>query len=408
MINSNTPQWISVGQLTHLMKSMVEPLFKDVFVVGEISNFSRPKSGHCYFTLKDADAQLSAVIWKSSMIKMKFQMKDGLEVLCRGRIEIYPPQGKYQLIVSSVEPKGIGGLELAFKQLKEKLAAEGLFQPERKKAIPEKLRSIALITSGTGAAVRDFLNIFHHRSRRTEILLVPVQVQGEGSAEEVASAIEKINRIPIANRPDAVALIRGGGSAEDLWTFNEERVVRAVAASAIPIITGIGHEVDISLVDLAADLHALTPSDAAARLAPEDRGFDKQLDLLQQRIHRAMDRMIENGDRNLKRLKSISVFQNPEIFLIDRRVDACRTIREFLQRSLDHFIEIKEKEIKSIAVRLNALSPLSVLGRGYSLTQKEDGTIIRNSDQVSVGEMISTKLSKGTICSRVEKRGEIK
>lgn len=402
MMNSYVPQWIPVGELTQLLKTVVEHSFKDVYVVGEISNYTQPKSGHCYFTLKDSEAQLSAVIWKSTISKIRFAMKNGLEILCRGRIEIYPPHGKYQLIVSSIEPKGIGALELAFRQLHEKLNAEGLFRPEIKKPLPRSLRTVAVITSGTGAAVRDFLNVLHHRSRRTDLLLVPVQVQGEGSSEEIASAIEKINRISGSARPQALVLIRGGGSAEDLWAFNEERTVRAVAASAIPIITGIGHEIDISLADLAADLHALTPSDAAARLVPEDREYGKQLDRFQLQLHRAMVCIIENGDRILKRLSISPGFQNPINILIERRIDLCQSRKEQVQRSLDHLLEKKENEIKRLAAQLDALSPLSVLGRGYSLTQKENGIIIRDSGQVHSGETIITRLDHGSIRSRVE------
>jgi exodeoxyribonuclease VII large subunit len=263
---------LSVSQLTEQIKSTLGMNFSGVSVRGEISDLTRASSGHCYFSLKDDNAKLSAVVWRSTAQRLKFKLEEGVEVICRGGIDVYPPRGSYQLTVNQIVPVGVGPLQLAFQQLHRKLSAEGLFDPQHKQPLPRFPRRILLVTSPQGAAVRDFLQVLSHRWRLSEVLLIPVRVQGDGSGREIAQAITQGNRLQ--PRPDVIALVRGGGSAEDLWSFNEEVVVRAIFASKIPVVSGVGHEVDVTLADLVADVRALTPTDAAEKVVP------KQSDLL--------------------------------------------------------------------------------------------------------------------------------
>ena len=254
----SSPPVLTVSALTLLIKEVVEGSFPLVWVSGEISNFSRPQSGHCYLTLKDDQAQIRAVIWRGTAATIRCDLHDGLEVICRGHLDLYALRGSYQLVVDELQPKGLGALEQALRRLREKLAAEGLFDRGRKRPFPTFPRRIAVITSPTGAAIRDFLQVLNRRWRGCDVLIVPVRVQGVGSAEEIARAIATVNRL--LSPVDVLVVARGGGSLEDLWAFNEEPVVRAIAASRIPVVSGVGHEIDVTLADLAADLRALTPA----------------------------------------------------------------------------------------------------------------------------------------------------
>ncbi len=243
---------LSVSQLTAEIKDLLESAYPEVWVSGEISNFSRPQSGHCYFTLKDDEAQIRAVMWRMTAARVRFDLEDGLEVVCRGALDVYAPRGSYQLVVQQIEPKGLGALEQALRKLRARLAAEGLFDPGRKRPLPRFPRRIAVVTSPTGAAVRDFLEVLRRRWRGADVLVVPVRVQGEGSAAEIAAAIQMVNRL--ATPVDVLVVARGGGSLEDLWSFNEEIVVRAIHASQVPVVSGVGHEIDVTLADLVADV----------------------------------------------------------------------------------------------------------------------------------------------------------
>ncbi len=393
---------LSVGELTRRLKSVVDDLFANVCVVGEISNLSQPRSGHAYLTLKDENAQLSAAIWRSTTSKLKFDLRNGMQVVCRGRLEVYPPHGKYQLIVTKIEPQGIGALELAFQQLQERLAREGLFDPRRKKAPPKLIRRIGVATSATGAALRDFLNILGRRTKRVDVVIAPTKVQGDGAAQDVVRALRLLNAARDALGLDAIALIRGGGSVEDLWTFNEEAVVRAVAASVLPVATGIGHEIDVSLCDLAADLHALTPSDAAARLVPEDETFVRTLDDWKIRMRRELERRIETANERLRRIESARAFVAPGETLIEKRAQRLAEIETRLSRRIDETLKKAEFRAAEAAAKLEALSPLSTLARGYSLTLRErDGRLLRRAADVAPGETIETRLADGTIRSVV-------
>jgi len=257
---------LSVWELTAQVKNLVEAGFPNVCVMGEMADFSRPRSGHCYFTLKDERAQLRAIVWRGPAGRIRFDLRDGLEVICRGHLEVYAPRGTYQMIVEHIEPKGIGALELAFRQLRDRLAREGLFDPPRKRLLPRFARRVGGVTSPTGAAIRDFLQVLARRWRGVDVLVAPARVQGEGAAEEIAAAIGRLNRL--SRPPDVLVVTRGGGSLEDLWAFNEEIVVRAIHASQIPVVSAVGHEIDVTLSDLVADVRALTPSEAAELVAP--------------------------------------------------------------------------------------------------------------------------------------------
>src|SRR5450755_4628511 len=238
---ANAPQTLSVTQLTARIKDLLEGAFPSVWVAGELSNFSRPQSGHCYFTLKDDQSQIRAVIWRGTASKLKFDLSDGLEVICRGHLDVYGPRGSYQLVVDELQPKGVGALELALRKLREKLAAEGLFDSARKRKLPLFPKRLAFVTSPTGAAVRDFLEVLRRRWRGVDVLIIPVRVQGEGAAAEIVAGIRAANRL--RPPPDVLVIGRGGGSLEDLWAFNEEPVVRAIAASRIPTVSAVGHEI---------------------------------------------------------------------------------------------------------------------------------------------------------------------
>ena len=255
----------SVAELTRAIKQTLEPAFETVWVRGELSNVHSPASGHVYFTLKDAEAQIQAVIWRSLARALRFDLEGGDEVLVGARLTVYPPRGQYQLVVEQIEPVGEGALQKAFEQLKAKLAAEGLFDVERKQPIPQLPRAIGIVTSPTGAAIQDLLNIIARRFPPMRVIVVPVKVQGEGAAAQIAAAIRALNHEQLV---DVMIVGRGGGSLEDLWAFNEEPVVRAIAASRIPVISAVGHETDVTLSDFAADLRALTPSEAAERAVP--------------------------------------------------------------------------------------------------------------------------------------------
>ncbi|MGB7344038.1 MAG: exodeoxyribonuclease VII large subunit, partial [Pirellulaceae bacterium] len=287
---------ISVSDLTLHIKAMVEELFPPLWVAGEISDLVRARSGHVYFTLKDDASQIRAVMWRSSAERLNFDMEDGQAVLCFGNLEVYAPRGTYQLVVRKAQPQGIGALQLAFQKLQAKLAAEGLFAAERKRPLPEFPRRIGIVTSPTGAAVRDFLQAAANRFRGVEIVVIPALVQGQGAAKSIVGAIRAAHQLqpPL----DVLVVSRGGGSLEDLWCFNEEPVVRAIAESDLPTVSAVGHEIDVTLADLAADVRALTPTDAATHVLPDGRRLISAYQNLSLRLHRSMRNQV--ADRSLR------------------------------------------------------------------------------------------------------------
>jgi exodeoxyribonuclease VII large subunit len=369
----------SVSELTVRVKDTLEADFDAVAVRGEVVNLARPRSGHLYFNLRDSAATIRAVMWRGDAQRLVFELADGLEVRLLGRLTVYAPRGDYQVIVRQIEPEGIGALELAFRQLHARLAAEGLFDPERKRPLPRFPRCIVVVTSPTGAAVRDLLQVTARRWNATRILIAPTRVQGSGAGAEIAAAIEAANRVP---RADLLIVARGGGPAEDLGAFNEEVVVRAIAGSRLPVISAVGHEIDVTLADLAADRRALTPSEAGELAVPDSREAAMLLDHLAERIrHDSQDR--------LGRART----------LLDQLSERARAA---MRRALDN----RSHRLARLGAALEALSPAAVLARGYSLTFLEDGiTPVRSADQLAPGQRVITCLASSQFRSRVEEVG---
>lgn len=394
---------VSVSEVNSLIKEAVEGTIGSVYVVGEVSNCSRSKNGHVYFTLKDESSQLSCVFWRSVADRLTFKLKDGLKLFCKGRIEVYAPYGKYQLSVNSAEPVGIGKLEQAFRQLQAKLYAEGLFNSERKKPLPRRIRRVAIITSATGAAIRDFYKIVRQRSRRVDLLICPVLVQGDEASREIEVAFHQLNSLPENGEktPDVIALIRGGGSMEDLWAFNEERTVRAIASSRIPVVTGIGHEIDVTLSDLAADCRGVTPSDAAAILIPDETEFPALFNDFELRLSRNINRKISELDSNLTRLGRSPLFQSPADRILGVKRMRLDQTEELVEKSTAAMLTSAQNKFATLAAKMDALSPLRVLARGYSLTQNEFGSVVRSSQEVSVGDTLRIRFEQGEVKSRV-------
>jgi exodeoxyribonuclease VII large subunit len=370
------PVFWTVSELTAKVKSALERRFADVALRGEVSNLARPRSGHVYLSLKDDASQVRAVLWKSDAQRLVFELEDGLAVKVWGRLTVYAPRGEYQLTIQKIEPEGVGALELAFRQTVARLAAEGLFDPSHKKPLPRFPRRIVVVTSPTGAAVRDVLQVTGRRWPAAEILVAPTLVQGPGAAGQVAEALALANRVAGA---DLVIIARGGGSLEDLWAFNEEVVARAIYASRLPVVSAIGHEVDVTVADLVADRRALTPSEAGELCVPDAREVALHLDRLADRLGRAARSPIDHARSRLD----------------DLSARAARAAR----RAVDD----RRHRLARLAGRLEALSPLAVLARGYSLTFQADGTTpLRSPADVRPGDRIVTRLASGQLVSRVE------
>jgi exodeoxyribonuclease VII large subunit len=392
---------LTVSELTAAVKDLLQTAFPSVWVTGEVSDFARPQSGHCYLTLKDDQAQIRAVIWRGTAARVRFDLQDGLEVVCRGHVDVYAPRGTYQLIVDEIQPKGIGALELALRQLREKLAREGLFDPARKRPLPRFARRIGVVTSPTGAAIRDFLEVLRGRWPGADVLIVPVRVQGDGAADEIAAALAILNGLP--DPPDCIVVTRGGGSLEDLWALNEETVVRAIFASRIPVVAAIGHEIDVTLSDLVADVRALTPSEAATLVAPAADEIAAGLRHVRVRMAGALRNRAAAARSRLDALARHRVFRRP----FDRVHDSSRRLDELESRALRAIrgaARTAHQRADSIAARLDSLSPLAVLGRGYSVTRRvADGQVVRDASALSPGEQITTQFARGQAVSRVEK-----
>lgn len=398
LLTADQPHSVSVGELTGHIKAILEGSFPSVWISGEVSDLVRPRSGHLYFTLKDEDAQIRGIIWRSTAQRMKEQIKDGQSVLCFGDVEVYAARGSYQLVVRKVQTQGLGRLQQKFEAVRAKLHNEGLFDADRKLAIPTHPRRIAVITSPSGAAVRDFLKAAALRMRGVDVLVIPALVQGVGSVDSVASAVELAQQI----RPkfDTIILTRGGGSLEDLWTFNEEAVVRAVASCQIPTVSAIGHEIDVTLCDLAADQRALTPTDAASRVMPDQKRVEQRLSELQGRLQRVSRDMIDSRLQRLANIESRAVIRKPHEIIQSRS----RRLDEWdarAQRSMMTSLERGKNRLGTAAAALSALSPLDVLTRGYSVTMGPDGTAVQNAHQVSTGDTLTTRLHSGVIVSEV-------
>ena len=403
MVVSSPPavqQTLTVVQLTAQIKNTLEGEFTSVWVVGEISNYSRPQSGHSYFTLKDDQAQIRAVMWRSAASRLKLDLADGLDVICHGHIDVYAPRGSYQLVIDELQPKGVGALELALRKLREKLAVEGLFDAARKRKLPAFPRRVAFVTSPTGAAIHDFLQVLRRRWRGVDVLVIPARVQGEGATEEIVAGIRLAHRV--SPRPDVLIVGRGGGSLEDLWSFNEEPVVRAIAASKIPTVSAVGHEIDVTLADLVADVRALTPSEAAERIVPAAEEISARVLAYQQRLRHAAHRRVMWLRARYDGVVSQRSFRRPFDLIHDRsrRLDELAMHGNSVIRRL---LREYEGRLATMAGKIDSLSPLAVLARGYTITQDANtGDVIRAAGELRTGQSIVTLFGDGFAVSKVE------
>jgi len=393
----------SVSAVTARVKDTVESRFADVWVAGEVSNLTRASSGHVYLSLKDDEALLRGVIWRGTAAALAIEPTDGMAVVCHGRIEVYAPRGTYQITIDRLHALGTGTLEAQLRRVHALLAAEGLFAAERKRPIPAFPRRIALITSPTGAAIADFLQTLRSRWRGCEVIVVPSRVQGAGAAEELAGALAAAARIVPA--VDVIALVRGGGSLEDLWSFNEEVLVRAVAAAPIPVVAGVGHEIDVTLTDLAADLRALTPTDAAVKVSPDGVQVAAAVAGLGLRLDAALTRGVSAARDRVVQLARSRIFADPARLVRDRRaVLDTHSLR--LARLGRAAVARARERLAAGAGRLEAASPVQLLARGWSLTWRDDDDRARGLASVvgiEPGTRLVTQLADGRIWSRVER-----
>jgi exodeoxyribonuclease VII large subunit len=401
------PENVRVFSVTELTAAIEETLRKDftsLWVSGEVANVSKPQSGHVYFSLRDAKTTIGAVMYRGVALRQKFDLTDGMEVLVRGRINIYAPQGKYQLSVEELQPKGIGAQELALRQLKEKLLTRGYFDPRRKKKLPAFPRVVALVTSPSGAAVRDMLQVLTTRWPFCDVIVCPVRVQGAEASDEIAAAVALLNRLHAAGhlRLDVLLVGRGGGSAEDLDAFNAETVADAIFASRIPVVSAVGHEIDVSIADLVADARALTPTDAANQATPDHLELLQGLREYQNRLEDAVRHKLELGRQRLDDLAKRGAFRLPleRVRESESRLDEIagrlhRVARQKLLRA--------GEMIAALAGRLETLSPLNVLSRGYSLTRTEGSReLVRDVSRITPGDRLLTTTAGGEVVSRVE------
>lgn len=386
----------TVTQLNREIRTRLEDEYGSVWLEGEISNFKKHTSGHMYLSLKDDKSQIGAVFFGRDNMSVKFQIKDGLKVLVYGRVSLYEARGQFQFYIQQMEPLGLGALQLAFTQLKEKLQKEGLFDARHKKPIPSLPRRVGVVTSPTGAAIRDILNVVNRRFKGTEVLIYPVRVQGDGSADEIARAIREMNDL---NCVDVLIVGRGGGSLEDLWAFNEEAVARAVFDSRIPVISAVGHEVDWTICDAVADLRAPTPSAAAELVVQNREELERHLEHSRRRLAQAMGSRIRVLRKHLDALRDSYVLRQPVHRLEQFSLKLDDRIRQF-QAAMKTLLTDKSQGFAHAAGRLHALSPLNVLARGYSVARR-NGKVIQKADDLKPGEKFETRFRKGTVESEV-------
>lgn len=436
-IEDNSPHVFSVTELTVEIRNILEKKFRFVWVEGEISNVRTPASGHCYMALKDNSSRIRAVIFRPQARILKFRPEDGMKVIAQGRITVYEPRGEYQLVLDYLEPLGVGALALAFEQLKEKLSSEGLFRQELKRPLPYLPARVAVITSPTGAAIRDFLSVIHRRFANIRVFVVPVRVQGEQAAGEIAGALESVNN---HLKVDVIVLTRGGGSLEDLWPFNEELVARAIRSSKTPVVSAVGHEIDHTISDLAADLRAPTPSAAAEMLVAEKeslcdrlqetrtrlvggvkrkillsterlRHLEARLRDPRKKIERAWQRLDELSGRLIRAEKLFVDKRAERVFSLGRELRRnspkvrisliCQRLEQVginLKSAVKKGIEGRTNSLSLIKGKLDTLSPYAVLGRGYSITRRmRDGLVLREASDVQPGNRVRVTLSRGEL-----------
>ncbi|MBI3812699.1 MAG: exodeoxyribonuclease VII large subunit [Nitrospirae bacterium] len=440
--NHSSTQIFSVSALTRLIKQQLEGRLADIWVEGEISNLRIPTSGHIYLTLKDENAQVRAVIFRSSGRTIKFVPKEGQQVLCRGRVTVYEPRGEYQIVIDTLEPRGLGALQAAFEQLKERLQKEGLFDPSWKKPLPVLPQRIGIVTSPTGAAIRDILKILGGRRVHLQILIHPVPVQGAGAASAIASAIDELNEL---DRFDLLIVSRGGGSLEDLWAFNEESVARAIFRSRIPVISAIGHEVDYTIADFVADLRAPTPTAAAEIVVRSWQEWQDRIEIQRARLNQAvrhclemarsrlrvyqrslrdprqaieayllrldeLDGRIRQGLFNTLRYQSQRLRHARESLLhrspterLHRLSTRAQELTKQFEIQIGFYLRQKRNRLESLLTTMDGLSPLAILSRGYSITRKlPEMTLIKEARSVEPGQQVHVRLHRGSLICRVD------
>lgn len=390
----------SVSEINNYIKGILERdlELKNLQIIGEVSNFKRYPSGHCYFTLKDAGGILKCVMFRSKAMGLRFEPCNGDTVLAVGRLAVYERDGIYQLYTDLMLQQGAGDLMQAYERLKYKLEKEGLFAAEAKKSLPFNPRTVGIITSSVGAAVRDIITVSRRRNNGVHLLLYPVKVQGSGAASEIAKAIEFFNRQKLA---EVLIVGRGGGSIEDLWAFNEERTVRAVAASKIPIVSAVGHETDFTLCDFAADVRAATPSQAAELVVTDVDECRRRVEYLVKRCQSLMRTYLMNIQHRIERVNASWTLKDPErIFSVqEQRID---TAKKHMADAMQEELSKREQAFALAIARMDSLSPLAVLGRGYTVTQKEDYTLVKSTAQANWGDELITTVSDGKIISLVQ------
>ena len=437
-----TPSTLTVTELTTNIRTSLERTFSDIWVQGEVSNLRVPSSGHMYFTLKDEKSQIRAVVFRRTAMLLRFSLDNGLNVVTRGRVTVYEPRGDYQILVDAIEPCGVGALQLAYEQLKEKLGKEGLFDPSRKQPLPFFPERVGIITSQTGAALRDILTVLHRRCPIISVVLYPVAVQGEGAATQIAEAIRRCDR---QGEVDVMIVGRGGGSWEDLWSFNEESVVRAIAEARIPVVSAVGHEIDVTLSDFAADYRAPTPSAAAEAVSPvlEDlrdgiqiygerigQGMQNQLRAIRHRVHAAYRALpdpryilqmrvqrVDDLDRRLTRaMNNVQLLRRPKVMALSSALmqynplqsiqHTSMTVRQYraqMNRAMPAMVTSKRQQFRVVAASLQTLNPLAILSRGYSVLERQpSGEIIRSRTQVQSGDRVRARLADGVLTCLIE------
>jgi len=393
-----------VSEINQYIKSVLEgvPELSDLLIRGELSNYKIYPSGHHYFTLKDAQGTLRCVMFKGAAMKLKFRPENGMKVIVSGRIGVFPRDGAYQLYCTGLSADGVGDLYVAFEQLKEKLHQEGLFDPAHKKPIPRFPQRVAIITSSAGAAVHDMIRILRRRYPLAKVLLLPVRVQGAEAPPEIVGAIRYANRWQLA---DVIITGRGGGSIEDLWAFNDERVARAIYASEIPVISAVGHEPDVTISDFVADRRASTPSNAAEIAVPDMAELLVHLHRNGNRLIQAELNLLEREERRLTHLATKRALTDPSAFVQDRRIQL-DYVQQRLAAAGRLAVEKDMRRFGALTAKLDAMSPLKVLCRGYAMAQSEDGTVLRDAAQVMEGDRIRVRLGSGSLHCTVNERGE--
>ena len=390
----------SVSEANNFIKALLDtvPQLQTIFVRGEISNYKLYPSGHHYFTLKDEGSALRCVMFRGMASRLRFRPENGMKVIAFGRIGVFPRDGAYQLYCSDLSAQGVGDLYVAFEQLKEKLSKEGLFDPAHKKPLPKYPARIAIITSSAGAAIHDMLRILNARWPMSEVVLLPVRVQGAEAPAEIAGALRYANKWQVA---DLIITGRGGGSIEDLWAFNDERVARAIYESDLPVISAVGHEPDVTISDFVADARASTPSNAAEIAVPDQEELRRRLGALQTRMEQSERKRVKNLREQFEKTARSRVLQDPMAFIDDKRL-----LLDYTQKNLASLARQQTaqrmQQFASLAAKLDALSPLSVLGRGYAVARTEDGQILRAAQDVSVGEKIEVLLGQGSLNCTVD------